>query len=139
MGSHEGQGSVKSGSKRSRLKWAAAAVVLVFMAATGGLFIVSSNIGDWTKRQVIATARQQGLVLELNDVDVSLTNIHFRDARAVLEGVAGVTLYLQSVDIALHGWKPVGSPSISFPTLTGWNPSTSFSGRTVAYTTADRI
>jgi hypothetical protein len=108
MGSHEGQGSVNSGSKRSRLKWAAAAVVLVLMAATGGLVIVSSNIGDWTKRQVIAAARQQGLVLELNDVDVSLTSIHFRDARAVLEGVAGLTLYLQSVDIALHGWKPVG-------------------------------
>ncbi len=95
----------EANSKRSGLKWAAALVGVMLLLAAGTLAFINANIADWTKRLVVDRAKQQGIILELSDVDVSLSAIHLREARARLDGVAGLTIYLQSVDLSLLGLK----------------------------------
>ena len=65
-----------------------------------------SKVCEWVKQHVVDAAKLQGLVLELSEIDMSLQGIHLRDARARLEGVEGLTAYLQNVDVDLSGFKP---------------------------------
>jgi hypothetical protein len=106
MGEHQRSGPTASKPSRAGLKWAAVTVVGGFVLASVALYVGWSNAGDWTKRKLVDTAKQQGVILELNDIDVSLNKLHLREARARLEGVDGVTGYLQSVDIGLSRFKP---------------------------------
>ncbi len=96
-------------AKRPRggvLKWAAFAVVAGLLAMAGCALYVWDRLGEWLKQQIVNAARQQGVALELPNIEFSLSGVHLRDARAKLEGVADLTAYLQSVDIAVSGLKP---------------------------------
>ena len=106
MGETETMVPAPAGPSRAGLKWAAAAVVLCVAGVTLAVYYGWSSVSGWTKHQVVNTAMQQGVVLELSDVEVSLNNIHLREARASLEGVEGLTAYLQSVDIDMSWFKP---------------------------------
>jgi len=106
MGEFQSSGPVVSRPSRTGLKWAAFAVVVGIFLVGVAVYIGWTNAGDWTKRKLVDTAKQQGIILELNDIDVSLSNLHLREARARLEGVAGITAYLQGIDIRLLKFKP---------------------------------
>ncbi len=106
MGENQRSKPGESKPSRTGLKWAAIAAVAGIALVSVALYVGWSNAGDWCKRKLIDTAKQQGLVLELNDIDVSLGGLHLREARARLEGVEGVTTYLQNVDIGLSHFKP---------------------------------
>ena len=106
MGEQQRSGQAAVGTSRARLKWAATAVVAGIGLASISAYVGWSNAADWVKRKLVDTAKQQGVILELNDIDVSLSNLHLREARARLEGVEGVTAYLQSIDIGLSQFTP---------------------------------
>jgi len=105
MGNNERSVSANLGHKRSRLKWVAVGVGVSLLAGIGAMFLVGSQLENWTKQKVIDVAKEQGLLLEVSDAEISLNSVHLRDARASLEGVPGLTAYLQSVDITLSGLK----------------------------------
>jgi hypothetical protein len=101
--------NVSPAAKRPRgalLKWAAFTLVAGLLAIAGCALYVWDRLGEWLRQQVVDAARQQGVVLELPNLEFSLSGVHLRDARAKLEGVTELTAYLQSVDIAVSGFKP---------------------------------
>ena len=106
MGNNERPGSANSVPKTSKLKWAAVIAAVGLAAGGGALFLVGPGVGNWTRQRVIDAAKEQGIVLEVSETDISLDSIHLREARASLEGVPGLTAYLQSVDVSLAGLKP---------------------------------
>src|ERR1700690_3657496 len=106
MGEQQRSEPAASRPSRAGLKWAAISVVVGMLLAGAAVYVGWSNVGDWTKRKIVDTGKQQGIILELNDIDVSLGNLHLREARARLEGVTGITAYLQSVDVGLSQLKP---------------------------------
>ena len=93
-------------SSRVWLKWAAVIVVVGLTLAAAAVFVVLSNVSNWAKQKIIDTAKDQGVVLQLSEVDVSFTLLRLRDARAQLEGVDGITAYLKDVDVGITGFKP---------------------------------
>lgn len=105
-----GAGDTSTPSARQRghsgLKWAASATVIGLVAIAIGAYLFWERLGDWIKRQVVETALQQGVILQVDTVEVAFNAIHFREARASFEGVAGLTAYLQGVDIGISGFKP---------------------------------
>ena len=104
----EGDKSAAAAKQRGRsgLKWAALAALIGMAAIAAGAFFGWEFVESWTKQRVVNAARQQGVILEIDTVEVAFDAIHLREARASLEGVAGLTAYLQVVDIGISGFQP---------------------------------
>jgi len=132
MGNRARASSADSGSKRRKLKWAAVIVAIGLLACLSGVIVVVTHWDGWMKQRIVGVAKQRGMLLDLSDVEVSLNNVHLRDARARLQGVPGLTLYLANVDVSLTQLKPerihvegaviqtVGTPMALLDNLRAW-------------------
>ena len=106
MGEGEQANPTAARSGRAGLKWAALGAVVGMLAIAAAAYVAWQRVEGWTRQQVIDAARAQGVILEIDAAEVSFNTVHLREARARLEGVEGLTGYLQVVDIAISGLKP---------------------------------
>ncbi len=132
MGENEMPQPAAPRPSRAGLKWAAAAVALGVAAAAGAAYLGWAHVGAWVKQQVVATAKQEGILLELNNIEGSLSHIQLRNARASLPGVPGLTATVETIDIGLSRFKPnriqingarlqlVGPPLVLMGAIQSW-------------------
>jgi hypothetical protein len=97
---------------RSRAKIALfVALALAALGAAGlvvAVLVGLSLIEPAVRSYVVRQAEQRGIVLELGELDYSLRSVRLRNARFSLVGVGGIRGHVQSADIDLQDFEPVG-------------------------------